>query len=85
MRLLVLVSIVLLCGCADQRAVTLPSAWIRANGQPTDAQLLNIDTMDCRDQTQDADGTASGKVDKNAVVGDFVTCMHAHGYVQIKS
>ncbi len=84
MRLLLLISILMLGACAGP-GVKLPTAWARADGQPTDSEVLNIDILDCRDETQSLDGTASGKVDKSAVVGDFVSCMREHGYVQIKS
>lgn len=84
MRWLVLISILVLGDCAE-RGVSLPTAWIRIDGQPTDAELLKIDILDCKDQMQDLDGTTSGKVNKSAVVGDFVSCMRARGYVQLKS
>lgn len=84
-RLLLLISMLMLGACASPGVVTLPTAWGRADGQPTNSELLNIDTLDCRDKTQSLDGTASGKVDKSAVVDDFVSCMRDHGYVQIKS
>jgi hypothetical protein len=84
MRLLLLSSILMLAACAGP-GVTLPTAWARADGRPTNSDLLNIDILDCKDETQDLYKTTSGKVDKSAVVGDFVSCMRDRGYVQIKS
>jgi hypothetical protein len=84
MRLLLIISILMLGACTGP-GVTLPTAWARADGQSTNPELLSIDIQDCRDETQSLDGTTSGKVDKSAVVGDFVSCMREHGYVQIKS
>lgn len=84
MRLLLLISILMLGACAGP-GVTLPTAWARADGQPTNPELLNIDVLDCKDETQNLDGMVNGKVDKIAVVGDFVSCMREHGYIQIKS
>jgi hypothetical protein len=83
MRLLLLTSILMLGGCAGQ--ATLPTAWARADGQPVVSELLDIDSLDCKDEMQSLDGAASGKVDKKAMVDDFVSCMREHGYVQIKS
>lgn len=84
MRWLLLISILTLGACAG-RGVSLPTAWIRADGQPTNSALLNIDILDCKDETQDVNETGHGKVDKSAVVDDFVGCMRDHGYVQTKS
>jgi hypothetical protein len=83
MRLLLLISILMLGACATPGA-TLPTAWARADGRPVNSGLLDIDTLDCKDEI-----TTSGKVDKGgysqAMVDDFVSCMRDHGYLQIKS
>jgi hypothetical protein len=79
MRLLLLASILTLGACAEQ--ATLPTAWARADGQSVNSRLLDIDSLDCKDEL-----AASGKADKGqAMVDDFVGCMREHGYVQIKS
>ena len=87
MRVLLLILILMLGGCA--KPLTLPAAWARADGQPVNSGLLDIDSLDCKDGVQRPDGAARGKVDKGgysqAVVDDFVSCMREHGYVQIKS
>lgn len=88
MRLLLLISILMLGGCATRQA-TLPTAWARADGQPVNSGLLDIDRLDCKDEAQKSDGAASGNADKGgksqAVVDNFVNCMRERGYVQIKS
>lgn len=84
MRLFLLISIAMLGACAGP-GVTVPTAWTRADGQPVNSDLMNIDILDCKDETQDLYKTTSGKADKSAVVGDFVSCMRDHGYVQSKS
>jgi hypothetical protein len=81
MRLLLLIPILMLGACTKPE-VTLPTAWARADGKSINSELLDIDILDCRDETQSIDGTANGKVDKTAVVGDFVNCMREHGYIQ---
>lgn len=85
MRWLLLISILTLGACADERDVNLPTAWVRADRQPTDSALLNIDILDCKDETQDLNRETVGKVDKSAVVRDFTSCMRDRGYVQTKS
>ena len=86
MRVLLLISILMLGACARQ---TLPTAWARADGQPINSALLDIDSLDCRDQVQNPDGAARSKADKGdysrAMVDNFISCMREHGYVQIKS
>jgi hypothetical protein len=86
MRALLLISILMLGACAKEP--TLPTAWARANGRPVNSALLDIDSLDCKDEAQRPDGAANGKADKGdysrAVVNDFVSCMREHGYVQIK-
>jgi len=88
MRVLILISILMLGACAGP-AATLPTAWARADGQPVNSALLDIDSLDCKDGAQKPDGAISSKADKadhsRAVVDDFVGCMSARGYVQIKS
>jgi hypothetical protein len=83
MRFFLLISVLMLGACAA-RGSPLPTAWIRADGQPTNSGLLDIDSLDCKDEI-----TASGKVDgdhySQAMVDNFVGCMREHGYVQIKS
>ncbi|HZC58111.1 MAG TPA: hypothetical protein VE396_19005 [Xanthobacteraceae bacterium] len=87
MRVLLLISILMLGACTSQP--TLPTAWARADGQPAIAGLLDIASLDCKDEMQSPDGAARGNADKSgshrAAVDDFVSCMRAHGYVQIKS
>jgi hypothetical protein len=84
MRWLLLISILLLGACAGND-MTLPTAWVRADRQPTNSELLNIDILYCKDETQDVNEATVGKVEKSAVVGDFVSCMRDRGYVQVKS
>ena len=70
-------------------AATLPTAWARADGKPVNSGLLDIDTLDCKDGIQKPDGAISSNANKagdsRAMVDDFVSCMRARGYVQIKS
>jgi hypothetical protein len=84
MRWLLLISILMLSACAGSD-MTLPTAWVRADRQPTNAELLNIDILYCKDETQDINEATIGKVEKSAVVRDFVSCMRDRGYVQVKS
>jgi hypothetical protein len=88
MRALLLVLILTVGACAKQ-SVTLPMAWARADGQPVNSALLDIDSIDCKDEMQKPDGAVRSNTDKatdnHALVDDFVTCMRVHGYVQIKS
>ncbi len=84
MRFLLLISILMLGACAE-RGKPLPTAWIRTDGRPANSGLLDIDSLDCKDEL-----AASGKVDdggsySQAMVDNFVSCMREHGYVQIKS
>jgi hypothetical protein len=83
MRLLLFIPLLTFTACAGPGA-TLPTAWARADGQPVNTGLLDIDNLDCRDEI-----AAGGKVDKSgysqAAVDDFVGCMREHGYVQTKS
>ena len=89
MRVLLLISILMLGACAGPPGATLPTAWARADGQPVNAGLLDIDSLDCKDGIQKPDGAASGNANKGgdsrAMVDDFVSCMRERGYVQIKS
>ncbi len=86
MRALLLVSMLTLGACA--RPVTLPTAWTRADGQPVNSGLLDIDRLDCKDEAQKPAGATRGSADKGgnnqATLDDFVGCMRERGYVQIK-
>jgi hypothetical protein len=86
MRLLLLVSILMLGACAKQPEMKLPEAWARADGRPVNSGLLDIASLDCKDQMN---GAARGGADKDgysrAMVDDFVSCMRSRGYVQMKS
>jgi hypothetical protein len=88
MRVLLLISIVMLGACAKQPALTLPTAWARADGRPVNSALLDIDSLDCKDEIQKPEGAIRDKADKDssnhAIVEDFVGCMRARGYVQTK-
>jgi hypothetical protein len=87
MRVLLLVSALMLGACAKQP--TLPTAWARADGQPVVSGLVDIATLDCKDEVQKPDEAALGNADKptssRPMVDHFVSCMREHGYVQIKS
>ena len=89
MRLLLLIAVLMLGACSSEPKATLPTAWARANGQPVDSGLLDIDKLDCRDEIQKPDTAAAGKANKGdtgrAMVDDFVSCMRQRGYVQIKN
>ena len=89
MRVFLLISILTLGACAGPPGATLPTAWARADGQPVNSGLLDIDSLDCKDGIQKPDGAAGGKANKvsdsRAMVDDFVGCMRGRGYVQIKS
>jgi hypothetical protein len=89
MRALLLIPILTLCACTRQPEATLPTAWARADGRPVISGLLDIASLDCKDQIQGPDEAAPGKADKGgysrAMVDDFISCMRARGYVQIKS
>lgn len=89
MRVLLLISILMLGACTGPPGATLPTAWARADGQPVNSGLLDIDNLDCKDDIQKPDGAISSKADKagdsRIMVDDFVSCMRARGYVQIKS
>jgi hypothetical protein len=79
----------MLGACAGPQGATLPTAWARADGQPVNAALLDIDNLDCKDSIRKPDGAVSSTADKSsdsrATVDDFVSCMRHRGYVQIKS
>jgi hypothetical protein len=87
MRALLLILILMLGACAKE--AKLPTAWSRADGHPINSGLLDIDSLDCKDETQKPDGAASGNAEKSgkshAMVDNFVSCMRERGYVQIKS
>jgi hypothetical protein len=83
MRVLLLISILMLGACARQpEEALLPMSWARADRQPVNSALLDIDLIGCKDEMQGPDGATRGKAD---MVDDFVSCMREHGYVQIKS
>jgi len=86
MRALLLVSVLMLGACA--REPELPKAWARADGRPVVSGLLDIATLDCRDEMQKPD-EAAGDPDKSSdsrgPVAHYVSCMREHGYVQLKS
>ena len=87
MRVLLLVSILMLGACA--REAKLPTAWARADGRPVNSALLDLDSLDCKDEAQKPDAAASGNAAKGgksqAMVDSFVSCMRERGYVQTKS
>jgi hypothetical protein len=83
MRGLLVISVLMLGACARQPEATLPTAWVRTDGQLVNSGLLEIAGLDCRDEMQSRDGASSSPADK--VVGDFVSCMREHGYMQSKS
>ena len=90
MRVFLLISVLMLGACAGQQpGATLPTAWARADGQPVNSGLLDIDSLDCKDGMQRPEGATRGKADKDAdsraMADDFVSCMRGRGYVQIKS
>jgi hypothetical protein len=76
----------MLGACA--RDPELPKAWARADGRPVVSGLLDIATLDCKDEVQKPDG-AGGNLDKSSdgrgAVDHYVSCMREHGYVQLKS
>ena len=88
-RVLLLIAILMLSACARQPEAMLPMAWARADGQPVNPPLLDIDSLSCKDEMQKPDGETSDKVDNGrhsqAMVDNFISCMGAQGYVQIKS
>jgi hypothetical protein len=77
MRVLFLISILILGACTNQRGAALPTAWARADGQPVNSGLLDIDSLDCKDGIQKPEGANSSKADKagdsRAMVDDFVS------------
>jgi hypothetical protein len=89
MRMPFFMVILVLGACAKQPEAALPAAWARADGRPVNSGLLDIDSLNCRDQMQSPGGAARDSADKNgysrAMVDDFVGCMRAHGYMQVKS
>lgn len=84
MRVLLLASILTLGACTRQPP--LPTAWARADGQPVNSALLDIDSLDCKDDAQKPGGTTRGdSANGRAMVEDFVSCMRERGYVQTRS
>ena len=88
-RSALLILVLMLGACAGRSGTPLPTTWVRADGQPINSGLLDIDTIGCRDEILTSDSAARGKADKGdysqAMVDGFVSCMRQHGYVQIKS
>ena len=80
MRALLLVSVLMLGACA--REPELPNAWARADGRPVVSGLLDIATLDCKDEMRKPDETGG---DSRGPVAHYVSCMREHGYVQLKS
>jgi hypothetical protein len=86
MRALFLVSVLMLGACA--REPELPKAWARADGRPVVSGLLDIATLDCKDEIQKSDavgGDPDKSSDSRGAVDHYVGCMREHGYVQLKS
>ena len=87
MRLLLFVAILMLGACA--REAKLPTAWARADGRPINSALLDIDSLDCKDEAQRPDEPPSGNEQKSgkgqAMADNYVRCMRERGYVQSKS
>ena len=86
MRALLLVSVLTLGACAQEPE--LPKAWARADGRPVVSALLDIATLECKDEIQKPDG-AGGNPEKSGdsrgAVDHYVGCMREHGYVQNRS
>jgi hypothetical protein len=86
MRALLLISLLMLGACAKE--AKLPTAWARTDGRPVNSALLDIDSLDCKDEAQKPDPASSGNGEKSgkgqAMVDSFVSCMRERGYVQIK-
>jgi hypothetical protein len=75
----------MLGACA--REPDLPKAWARADGRPVVSGLLDIATLDCKDEIRkpdDADGNPDKSSDGRGPVAHYVSCMRDHGYVQLK-
>jgi hypothetical protein len=89
LRTPVLISIVMLAACSRSPEAVLPTAWARADGQPVVSGLLDIATLDCKDEIKsadkDKDDDSHAIGDSHAVVARYVGCMREHGYVQLKS
>jgi hypothetical protein len=86
MRVLLLVSVLMLGACAQE--LELPKAWARVDGRPVVSGLLDIATLDCKDEIRKPDdpgGNADKSSDSRGPVAHYVSCMREHGYVQIKS
>jgi len=74
---LFLVSVLMLGACA--REPELPKAWARADGRPVVSGLLDIATLDCKDEIRKPEEPGGNPDDH------YVSCMREHGYVQLKS
>jgi hypothetical protein len=85
MRALVLASALMLGACVQEPE--LPKAWARADGRPVVSALLDIATLDCKDEMQKPDGASDPDkgADRRGPVDHYVGCMREHGYVQLKS
>jgi hypothetical protein len=84
MRVLLLISILMLGACTEQSVATLPTAWARTDGQPVNSTLLDIDSLDCKDEVQ-KESAETPQADSHALVTGFIGCMRERGYVQMKS
>ena len=89
MRVLILISILMIGACGMQPPrEALPTTWARADGQPINSGLLDIDSLACKDEMQSPDEASRNTADKgnyNRAMVDFVSCMRGHGYVLFKS
>jgi hypothetical protein len=86
MRVLLLISVLMLGACAQEPE--LPKEWARADGRPVVSGLLDIATLDCKDEVRkpdDAVGSPDKGGDGRGVVAHYVSCMREHGYIQLKS
>jgi hypothetical protein len=77
MRALLLILILMLGACAKE--AKLPTAWSRADGHPINSGLLDIDSLDCKDETQKPDGAASGNAEKSGKSHAMVDKKPRHG------
>ena len=86
MRALLLVSVLMLGACAQEPE--LPKAWARTDGRPVVSGLLDIATLDCKDEMRKPDdfgGNPDKISDGRGPIDHYVSCMRERGYVQLKS